>query len=99
MEAQPDVRKLSNPSIGAPSQIDDVGDSEGTKFLDVGLFCYRAAKRQPPSNPKHLHALPALCASPKWPSCLINCCFTNAICARFAPVNLSTCSLAAGRVF
>jgi hypothetical protein len=67
MEAQPDVGELPNPGVGAPSQIDDVRDSEGAKFFDVAPGCYRAAKRQPLGNPKHLHAQPA---RPAQSSCL-----------------------------
>lgn len=68
VEAQPDVRKLSGSGIGAPPQIDNVSDSKGAKFFDVARGCYRAAKRQPLSNPKHLHTKLPCGARPCRPS-------------------------------
>ena len=81
---------LNLPIIGAP-EIYDVGDTEGSELLHVGLGLDCASKREPSAHEESLHRLaPGLI--PNRPRRLYNLYFTNAGFTGFASVKSIICS-------
>jgi hypothetical protein len=91
-EGKPEVEKLLNVSIVRPSQINDVGYSEGSQLLHVGLGLYCASEREPFAHEESFHRVGPL-SIPNRPRRLENLYFVNAVFVQPAPLNRVTCNL------
>ena len=85
-ERKPEVEKLLNVSIVRPSQINDVGYSEGFQLLHVSLALNCASEREPFAHEESFHR-PGPVLIPTRPSRLENLYFANVVLLQTAPLN------------